>query len=278
MTLSDKAALLRKLHRGPSILRIANVWDAASARIVERAGFPAVATGSAGVAFSLGYPDTEALPLEEMLGQVRRIARVVSVPVTADLMAGYTDIETTAAGLIDAGGVGMNLEDYQSGKLVELSTQLDRIRAVRRTGDRIGVPIVINARCDIFLEQIGEAETRFERTVERVLAYKDAGADCLFVPGVRDEETITRLVAAVRFPLNVLAGPGTPPVARLEQIGVARISLGSGPMRATMALMRAIAEEFRDSGTYSRMLTGTLPYPEANELLRSSDSQEMASG
>ena len=268
MTLAEKAALFRKLHHGPSILRICNVWDGASARIVERAGFPAIATGSAGVAFSLGYPDNEALPLEEMLGQVRRITRVVSVPVTADLMAGYDDVERTAASLVEAGGVGLNMEDYQCGKLVDVPAQQEKIRAVRRTGDGLGVPIVINARCDIFLEQIGEAATRFDRTVERLRAYKDAGADCLFVPGVRDEETIARLVQAVRSPLNVLAGPGTPPVARLEQLGVARISLGSGPMRATMALMRGIAEEFRETGTYTRMLEGTIPYADANELMR----------
>jgi 2-methylisocitrate lyase-like PEP mutase family enzyme len=267
MTQSEKAELLRKLHRGPSILRIANVWDGASARIVERAGFPVVATGSAGVAFSLGYPDTEALPLDEMLAQVRRIVRVVSVPVTADLMAGYDDIEQTTAGLIAAGGVGMNLEDYQAGKLVDLPAQLDKIRAVRRTGERLGVSVVINARCDIFLEQIGDAATRFDRSVERLLAYRDAGADCLFAPAVRDEETIRRLVDAVRFPLNVLAGPGTPPVARLEQVGVARVSLGSGPMRATMALTRAMVEQFRDAGIYSLMLDGTIPYPEANQML-----------
>ena len=266
MTQNEKAALLRQLHRGPSVLQIANVWDGASARIVERAGFPAVATGSAGVAFSLGYPDTEALPLLEMLAQVRRIARVVSVPLSADLMAGYRDIEETVAGLVDAGGVGLNLEDYQNGRLVEVPAQLEKIRGVRRAGDRLGVPVVLNARCDIYLEQIGEPATRFDRTVERLLAYRDAGADCLFVPAVRDEETIRRLVEAVRFPLNVLAGPGTPPVPRLQELGVARVSVGSGPMRAAMGLMRAITEEFRDSGTYSRMLSAAIPYPEAKQL------------
>jgi len=183
-------------------------------------------------------------------------------------MAGYDDIEKTVAGLVAAGGVGMNLEDYQDGRLVDLPAQLDKIRAVRRAGDRLGIPVVINARCDIYLEQVGEAATRFERTVERLKTFQGAGADCLFVPGVRDEETIGRLVEALRFPLNVLAGPGTPPVGRLEQLGVARISVGSGPMRATMGLMRAIAEEFRDSGTYTRMLDGAIPYRDANELLR----------
>ena len=129
MNQADKAASFRQLHHGPSILRLANVWDAASARLVERAGFPAVATGSAGVAFSLGYPDSEILPLEEMLGQVRRIVRVVSVPVTADLMAGYDDIEKTAAGLIAAGAVGLNLEDFQKGEPVDLRAQTEKIQA-----------------------------------------------------------------------------------------------------------------------------------------------------
>lgn len=267
MTLAEKAALLRKLHHGPPILRLANVWDGASARLVERCGFPAVATGSAGVAFSLGYSDTEALPLDEMLGQVRRITRAVSVPVSADLMAGWEDVERVAAGLVKAGGVGMNLEDYQRERLVDIAVQIEKIRAVRRTGERLGVPIVINARCDIYLEQVGEPSTRFERTIERVRSYQEAGADCAFVPGVRDEETIGRLVKAVRLPLNVLAGPGTPPVARLQELGVARVSLGSGPMRATMALMRDMAEEFRDAGTYTRMLANTISYADANHLM-----------
>jgi 2-methylisocitrate lyase-like PEP mutase family enzyme len=112
--------------------------------------------------------------------------------------------------------------------------------------------------------------TRFDRTVERLRAYKEAGADCLFIPGVRDEETIRRLVEALQFPINILAGPGTPPIARLEELGVARVSLGSGPMRATLGLMRAIAEEVRDSGTYTRMLEGAIPYRDSNDLFRRS--------
>src|SRR5436309_2476269 len=134
MEQAEKAVRLRQLHQGPRILRLANVWDAASARIVEQAGFPAVATGSAGVAFSLGYPDGEKIPLEEMLGQVRRIARAVSVPVTADLEAGYDDIGKTAAGLVESGAVGLNLEDCKDGVLVELPLQIEKIRAVRRIG------------------------------------------------------------------------------------------------------------------------------------------------
>ena len=197
MTQSEKAARFRELHHGSTILRLANIWDAASARIVERAGYPAVATGSAGMAFALGYPDSEILPLEEMLGQVRRIARVLSVPLTVDLMAGYEDVEKTTAGLIEAGGVGLNMEDFQNDSLVDIPKQIDKIRLVRRTAERLGVPVVLNARCDIFLHQVGAPETRFDRTIERLSAYRDAGADCLFIPGVRDEETISRLVQSL---------------------------------------------------------------------------------
>jgi 2-methylisocitrate lyase-like PEP mutase family enzyme len=268
MNQAEKAASLRQLHQAPSILRLCNVWDAASARIVEEAGFPAVATGSAGVAYSLGYPDGEAIPAAEMLAQVQRIARVVAVPVTADLEAGYEDAGRTAAGLVEAGAVGLNLEDFQNGKLVDLPSQIEKIRTIRRVGERLGVSIVINARTDIYLAQLGDAETRFERSVERLLAYRDAGADCLFVPGVRDEETIAALVKALQFPLNILGSAGAPTVNRLQELGVARVSLGSGPMRATMGLMRRMAEEFRDSGTYGRMLDGPVKYPEANELMR----------
>ncbi len=266
MTQSQKAERFRKLHQGPAILTLPNVWDAASARLVEQAGFPAVATGSAGVAFSLGYSDGEVIPLKEMLGQVRRIVRVVSVPVTADLEAGYDDIGRTAEGLLEAGAIGLNLEDYQRGNLVELQAQVAKIRTVRSVGERAGVAIVINARTDIFLEQIGEPETRLARSVERLRAFRDAGADCLFVPGVRDEPTIKSLVEALAFPLNILAGPGAPLVGRLEQLGVARVSFGSGPMRATLGLMKRIAEEIRDGGAFNLVLDGAVLYPEANKL------------
>jgi 2-methylisocitrate lyase-like PEP mutase family enzyme len=162
----------------------------------------------------------------------------------------------------------LNLEDFQNGKLVDLAAQIEKIRAVRRVGERLGTRIVINARTDIFLAQLGDAATRFERSVERLLAYRDAGADCLFVPGVYDQETIAALVRALQFPLNILATGGVPTVERLQQLGVARVSLGSGPMRATMGLMRRIAAELRDSGTYTRMLEAPVTYPDANELMQ----------
>jgi 2-methylisocitrate lyase-like PEP mutase family enzyme len=257
-----KSDLLRVLHQGPRLLVLPNAWDAASARIFERAGFPALATTSAGVAFALGYPDGEHVSRAEMLEVVARIARAVKIPVTADVEAGYDDAVETARGAWAAGAVGMNLEDTAGAGLVDI---VPGVHAIREA-----VPgMVINARTDIFLNAIGDEATRFERAVERLNAYRDAGADCLFAPGVRDRDTIGRLVRAVRGPLNILAVAGSPPIAELEKLGVARVSVGSGPMRATLGLVDRIARELHDQGTYDAMTDGAIPYAEVNRLLGS---------
>jgi 2-methylisocitrate lyase-like PEP mutase family enzyme len=269
---SEKAELLRRLHHGPDVLVLPNAWDCASARIFERAGFPAIASTSAGLANSLGYPDGQRIPREEMLAAVKRIAACVGVPVTADLEAGYEDIAKTTAGLVDSGAVGLNLEDLDyggTGGLLEIGKQVEKIAAVRRIGDELGVKLVINARTDVYLAQIGDAESRFGRTCDRLRAYIEAGADCVFIPGVRDEDLIGRLVQVLKFPINILAVAGTPPVQRLKELGVARVTVGSGIMRATMGLTRQIAQELRTRGTYNKMVEGTIPYAEANSLFES---------
>jgi 2-methylisocitrate lyase-like PEP mutase family enzyme len=271
-TQSEKAELLRRLHHGPDILVLPNAWDCASARIFERAGFPAIATTSAGLANSLGYPDEQRITREEMLAAVKKIAARVHVPLTADLEAGYEDIAKTTAGLVDSGAVGLNLEDMDYGGtkgLVEIARQVQKIGAVRRIGDELGVKLVINARTDVYLAQIGDPDSRFGRTCDRSRAYIEAGADCLFIPGVTGEELIGRLVQALKFPINILAVAGTPPVQRLKELGVARVSVGSGIMRATMGLTRQIAQELRTRGTYDKMVEGTIPYAEANRLFES---------
>jgi 2-methylisocitrate lyase-like PEP mutase family enzyme len=269
-----KAEVLRKLHGSPRILVLANAWDVASARIIEEAGFPAIATTSAGIAASLGYPDGQKITREEMLDVVGRIARAVHVPVTADLEAGYgsaiEDMTETAKAMVNAGAVGMNLEDVtgsDESSLVDVPLQVEKIRAIRKVGELLGVPLVLNARTDIYLMPIGPAETRFERTVERLRAYHEAGADCLFVPGLRDEETIAKLVQALRAPLNILATAGCPTIRKLEQMGVARVSTGSGVMRATLGLTRRVAKELMELGTYTSMLDGAVPFGEMNAML-----------
>jgi 2-methylisocitrate lyase-like PEP mutase family enzyme len=254
---AEKAEIFRGLHRGPEILVLPNAWDCASARIVEEAGFPAIATTSAGVANSLGYPDGERIPVAEMLAAVRRIAHGVRVPVTADLEGGYQDIAATAAGLVASGAIGLNLEDA-GGDPARLAS---RIAAVRRVGRELGVDLVVNARTDLYLDRIGDpAAGRFERACERLQAYIEAGADCVFVPGVTDEDTIRRFVEALRFPVNVLTGAGTPPIPRLQELGVARVSVGSAIARAALGLTRRIAQELKTSGTYDAMVQGAIPY------------------
>ncbi len=253
------------------MLVLPNAWDCASARVFEEAGFPAIGTTSAGVAFSLGYPDGQCIRPEEMLWAVKRIANCVDVPVTADLEAGYDDPAVTAAAVVEAGAVGLNLEDLDSGTpgvLIETERQVQRIQAVRRAGDELGVPIVINARTDVYLAQIGAPETRFAAALERLRAYIQAGADCVFVPGILDEESIRNLAQELRFPLNVLLGPGGPPLSRLKQLGVARVSTGSGVARATIGLTRRIAGELKATGSLDTMFEWALSYADANELFR----------
>jgi 2-methylisocitrate lyase-like PEP mutase family enzyme len=267
-TQSEKAEFFCSLHRGPEILVLPNAWDCASARVFEQAGFPAIATTSAGIAFSFGYSDGERIPQDWMLTAVKRISGCVSVPVTADLEAGYGDVAKTTAGLIAAGAVGLNLEDmdHESRALAPIAAQIEKIAMIRRIATGLGVNVVINARTDVFLAEIGEAATRLDRSCERLRAYIAAGADCVFLPGVADESIIRRVVEALKYPLNILVGANSPAIPRLRELGVARISVGSGIMRATLGLTRRITQELKQSGTYTALLEGAIPFAEANAL------------
>jgi 2-methylisocitrate lyase-like PEP mutase family enzyme len=262
-----KAEKLRALHHGPEVLVLPNAWDCASARIFEQLGFPAIATTSAGVAFSLGYADGQNIPANEMLAVVKRIASSVNVPVTADLEGGYGDINETATALRESGAVGLNLEDILGQgpeSLATIDEQVNRIDAVSKTG------VVVNARTDLYLLEIGDSSTRFDRACERLKAYRDAGADCLFIPGVIEEDLIARFVQALQFPINILAVAGAPSVARLKHLGVARMSVGSGMMRSAMGHTRRIAEDLKRTGEFSKMLEGSIPFAEANALFQKS--------
>lgn len=269
----SKAVSFRAMHGGEKILVLPNAWDVASARVVEEAGFGAIATTSAGVAFSLGYRDGQKISREEMLARVARIARAVKVPVTADVESGYgsrpEDAARTAREVIEAGAVGMNLEDAPGNgdqPLVELSLQVEKIHAVREAALKTGVRLVLNARADVYLAEVGAPETRYDETLRRLLAYRDAGADCVFVPGLRDSETIGRIVRDVQCPVNILAGPGSRAIPELQKLGVARVSVGSAAMRATLGLVKRIAEELKSSGTYTT-LEGGIAYGDVNRML-----------
>jgi 2-methylisocitrate lyase-like PEP mutase family enzyme len=271
--LEGKADTLRSLHVPSRPLVLVNVWDSASARIVAKAGAPAIATTSAGVAFANGYPDGQRIPRERMLEAVARVCAAVSIPVSADLESGYGDsaesLERTVAGMLEAGAVGLNLEDHSGAPmdpLVEPELQVDKIRAVREAGSKRGVPIVLNARTDSYLRGLGSKEEMFAETIRRGEAYRDAGADCVFVPGLMDPAVIGEIVKRLACPVNVLAVAGSPPIAELARLGVARVSLGSGPMRAAMTVFRRLTEEVLAKGTYSAM-DGIDPHRAFNDLM-----------
>ena len=271
---AERAEQFRKLHHGPRMLVLPNAWDVASARILEELGYPAIATTSAGIAFSLGYPDGQRISRKEMLEVVARIAHAVRVPVTADMEAGYgttvKEMNETAKALIAAGAIGMNLEDVtgdDESSHVNVALQVEKIQSIRETAASLGVPLVLNARTDIYLMPIGPVETRFERTVGRLRAYRQAGADCLFAPGVRDGETIRKLVAAMAGPLNILLMPGGPSLGELEKMGVARASAGSAVMRATLSLVQRIGKELMQAGSCDFLFDGTIPHADLNRLL-----------
>ncbi len=273
MSNTEKANAFRAMHRGGKILVLPNAWDVASARVFEEAGFGAIATTSAGIAFSLGYPDGQKISREEMLARVTRIARAVKIPVTADLESGYgdkpQDAARTALAAVEAGAVGLNLEDATGDPehpLIDLDLQVERIRAVREAALRSGTLLVLNARTDVYLAEVGAPELRYFEAVKRLMAYRDAGADCVFAPGLHDPQTIGQLVKDVQCPLNILAGPGSPAIPELEALGVARVSLGSGPMRATLGLLRRMAQELKNSGSYDALADG-ISYADVNRML-----------
>jgi 2-methylisocitrate lyase-like PEP mutase family enzyme len=273
-----KAEAFRAMHTDTGVVLLPNVWDVASARIIEEAGFQAVATTSAGIAFAQGFPDGQKIPAEQMIAAVVHIASAVGVPVTADVEAGYgqrpEDAGRTARGVIEAGAVGMNFEDATGDAdhpLTELTLQLERVRAIRETAHELGIPIVLNARTDVYLLQVGEPSGRYDEAVRRLAAFRDAGADCVFVPGVRDGETIGRFVADLKCPVNILGVPGSPSVLELVKLGVKRISLGSGPMRASLGFLRKLAEEVKTSGTY-KLMEGAPSHAEMNKLMRGNRS------
>jgi 2-methylisocitrate lyase-like PEP mutase family enzyme len=270
----DLADQLRALHRTPPIFVLPNAWDAASARLFVAEGFPAIATTSAGVAASLGYPDGGVVPVREMFEAVNRIARSVKVPVTADIEHAYAASPAAVADnvlrVIAAGAVGINLEDFVPGAtdLEPLELQVDKIKAIVKAATKAGVRLVINARTDGFLRALGSEGARLGIAVERGKAFLAAGADCVFVPGVRDPETIRTLVTGIGGPINVLAVAGTPSISELEALGVARVSVGSGPMRATLALIRDVARELKSRGTYSAFTSKAMPFDDVNELMK----------
>jgi 2-methylisocitrate lyase-like PEP mutase family enzyme len=263
----DQAATLLALHTGPGFV-LPNAWDAGSARILEHVGFPAIATTSAGIAWALGVPDGGALDRDTMLEHVGRIVAAVRVPVTADLESGYgdtaDDVGDTVAAAVALGAVGANIEDAGAGGLFGVDEAADRVRAARAAAP--SGTFVLNARTDTYFAGVdGDV---FGQTVERAVRYVEAGADCVFVPGVVEEDTIRRLADAIPAPLNVVAGlASTTDAPTLFSLGVKRVSLGGSLARAALTTLEHAGRELLDSGTLG-FLDGAIGYADLQARFR----------
>lgn len=271
----ELAHALRALHT-PSdgrALVLPNAWDAASAALIARAGARAIATTSGGVAWSAGRPDGHGLTRGEMAAAVRRIAEAVDVPVSADIEGGYgpgaDDVAATVREVIAAGAVGVNLEDSQApgGPLHDVPAQAARLRAARSAASETGLPgLWVNARTDVFLFGIGAAEGRVENVLTRATAYAAAGADSLFVPGLVDLDTVAELVRRSPLPVNVMAGPGAPPVPAFEAVGVRRVTVGTALAQTAYGIIQRAAAELLGAGTYDAM-TGAADFGTVNDAV-----------
>src|SRR5439155_6310400 len=254
---ASKTEAFRALHCGPRLLLMANAWDAITARLFEAEGFAAVATTSGGVSWSVGYPEGEAAPWDEVVGQTARIACAVSVPVTADIEAGFGDtpeaVGRSIGDIIRAGVVGVNLEDgLRSGSppIRTIDDAVARIRAAREAARAAGVPIVINARTDVYIKNIGDEQSRFDEAVARGRAYLAAGADCFYPITLRDPATIGRLVQALKAPININVRAGYPSVAELEALGVARVTTATQLTLVALDATRRVAREIKATGRF----------------------------
>lgn len=268
------ALTLRNLHREPKILVLPNAWDCISARLFEEAGFPAIATTSGGIAAILGYLDGQRITSREMLQIVARIVNSVSVPVTADLEAGYgrsaTEVAETVRQAIAVGVVGANLEDGRGSDqpLAEIPYQVDIVKAVREVAAAEDIPLVLNARIDVYLHGTGDPADRLKQALARAIAYHEAGADSVFPIGLKDRDTIARLVREAPCPVNIMAGPGVPEISELEQIGVRRVTFGGGPMRAILPFVRKLAEDLYASGNSQLLAQTEFSHASVNGLLK----------
>jgi 2-methylisocitrate lyase-like PEP mutase family enzyme len=260
---SDQVALanaFRRMHQSPPALLLPNAWDAVSARLFEESGFRAVATTSGGLAWALGYPDGEGAPWPEVVAATRRIVRVVNVPVSADIEAGFgatpADVFNNACQMITAGVVGINIEDGDprvKGTLRPLEDAVERVRAARRAANEAGVPIVLNARTDVFHHNVGDAKDRPAEALRRARAYLAAGADCIFLFGRPELELIAELAKLIKAPINIVGRAGMPSMAELERLGVTRVSTASGLSMAALSTVRNIAQRLFETRQFDSL-------------------------
>jgi 2-methylisocitrate lyase-like PEP mutase family enzyme len=265
-TMTTNADTFHDLHRGPDVLLLANCWDAGSARLLESLGAKAVATTSAGLAWAQGYPDGDVLPVERLAAVIAAIVRVINVPLSVDMEAGYSDdpvaVGKAVGAIADAGAVGINIEDGASSADL-LATKIEH---ARRAADKAGVRLFINARTDVYLRGLVPEGERVAETLSRARRWRDAGADGFFVPKVVEENALREIAASAGLPLNVLAWPELPPASRLAELGVRRLSAGSSIAQAAWGRARERTRAFLADGRSDGMFEGAMLYPEINAL------------
>lgn len=270
----EKAELFLKLHQDKEILVLLNSWDTGSSKLIEACGYKAIATTSMGIAAALGYPDCEVIQLPEMIEVIKKIVQGVQVPVTVDIEAGYGNnldaIIDSVTKIIATGIVGINIEDSLNLNpvLIDELEFCERIAAIRTLANSLGFHLVINARTDAFYVSPGSSQEKLTESIRRGNKYREAGADCIFVQPVWEKEMISTLVKEINAPINILSNPtigaGLPlSVGELQDLGVARVSLGSGLMKATLALIKKVADELSGKGTYNILLDSLSPIPDA---------------
>lgn len=267
----------QQLHSQSSTFVLPNAWDASSARIFQKSGFKAIGTTSAGMAISLGYSDGENLPFEKLIEALKTIVNSVDVPVSADIESGYgTSIEEVVENvrqIILTGVVGINLEDGTGNPedpIFDVSFQAEKITAIKKLSRSLHMPLFINARTDLYWLNIGDSVHRLQSAINRAKAYQNAGADCIFIPGVKNIDTIEKLRQEISCPINMLAGSDTPSLNRLSEIGIERVSSGSAPFRATITLLRKISEDIINLGNFQLMIDDVITYNDVVELIKPS--------
>lgn len=278
MTQKTQVELAKKfqnMHKENRILVLPNAWDAGSAVIFEKEDFNAIGTTSAGISYCLGYPDGEFITFDDVLDTTKKIQKRISIPLSVDVERGYgntnSEIIDNIKKIIQEGAVGINIEDgiLEKKELSDMNEQCDLIQEISKIKDELGIDFVINARTDSFwLQTCKTKDEQLSQAIKRGNKYLKAGADCIFVPGLLEIEDIEILVQHIKGPVNIITTPSSPSVIELQKLGVARVSTGSGPVRASFAKIKKISNELKKDGTYNNIYKTTIAYDKINYIFK----------
>lgn len=266
----ELARKFKEMHHDKNLFLLPNAWNGGSAKVFEKQGFGTVGTTSAGIAFSMGYPDGEAIVFSDLIRITKEIARVIDIPLSVDMERGYgetpEEIKENVRKIIMAGAVGINIEDGlpECSDVDELELMLEKIKVISQLKEELSIPFVINVRTDLYLLNVGKKEERLKNTILRCNDFKDAGADCVFIPGGLSEETIRSLSLNIKCPINLYVNPIMNNIAKLNELGIKRLSSGSAPVRTVYSKLIDIADDFYKESCES-MLNHNFTYSEANE-------------